>query len=215
MYLGDNMLRDGITSLVRAYEADPVAAQILTVRVADPRAYGVVEMDGDRIARLVEKPVDPPSDLALAGVYVFDARVHEAVRALRPSARGELEITEAIQWLVDAGAPVRAHRIEGWWKDTGKLEDLLEANHLVLDGACAIDPTAHVVDSKIGPNTSIGAHCMIEDSEIDNSIIMEGCIIRGARLEGSLLGNGVVIQGSGREVLRLMIGDHGRVGIGA
>jgi glucose-1-phosphate thymidylyltransferase len=211
MYLGDNMLRDGIASLVRAYEAEPVAAQILTVRVADPRAYGVVEMDGERVARLVEKPESPASDLALAGVYVFDARVHEAVRALAPSARGELEITEAIQWLVDSGAPVRAHRVDGWWKDTGHVEDLLEANRLVLAGETAIDPTARVTDSKIGANTAIGPGCVVRNAEIENSIVMEGCMIDGARLRDSLLGRNVSVTGSSGARARLVIGDNGNV----
>lgn len=208
VYLGDNMLRDGIASLVAAYRADPVAAQILVAKVQDARPYGVVEMNGARVVRLVEKPADPPSDLALAGVYVFDASVHEAVASLQPSARGELEITEAIQWLLEHGRAVRAHPVDGWWKDTGRVEDLLEANRLVLAGENVVDPSARVVDSRIGPNTAIGPGCVVEGSDIENSIVMEGCAIRGARLRDSLLGRGVEIDGVAG---RFVVGDHGRV----
>ena len=208
VYLGDNMLRDGIVSLTDAYRASPVAAQILVAKVPDPRQYGVVEMDGDRVVRLVEKPDSPASDLALAGVYVFDASVHDAVAALHPSARGELEITEAIQALLDQGATVRALPVEGWWKDTGRVEDLLEANQLVLAGENVVDPSARVSGSKIGPNTAVGPGCVVEDSDIENSIVMEGCVIRGSSVRDSLLGRGVEIEGVAGT---FVVGDHGRV----
>ena len=133
MYLGDNLLQGGITDLVKAFRASEPDALILLTPVPDPQNYGVAELDGDRVKRLVEKPPEPATDLALVGVYMFTASVHEAARAIEPSARGELEITDAIQRLVDTGQRVEPHVVQGWWKDTGRLEDMLEANRLVLD----------------------------------------------------------------------------------
>lgn len=250
MYLGDNMLRDGIASFVRAFEANPVAAQIMVTPVAEPQHYGVVELDGDRVVRLVEKPSIPPSDLALVGVYLFDERIHDAVRFLQPSARGELEITEAIQLLLDRGMPVSIQHVDGWWKDTGRVEDLLEANRLVLEaigarnegsvdasskmtgtvvleagarvqnstlrGPLIIGKDTLVRDSFIGPFTAIGPDCVIEDSEIEHSVILEECVVRGVhRLEDSLLGRAVeVVRTETRpKSYRVIVGDHGRVGI--
>src|SRR3954466_14773666 len=151
VYLGDNMLQQDLKTIVDRFEAKrtgqldlddagacvPVA-QILLAHVDDPRQFGVVALDGHgRVARLVEKPADPPSDLALAGVYLFDKTVHDAVRAITPSARGELEITDAIQWLIDQGHAVAHEILQGWWIDTGKKDPLLHCNRLVLDTIAA------------------------------------------------------------------------------
>ena len=133
MYLGDNLLRDGITGLVEAFRRNEPDALILLTQVLDPEHYGVAELDGERIVRLVEKPKDPPSDLALVGVYMFTPEVFAAARAIEPSPRGELEITDTIQHLIDTGHTVEQHRVKGWWKDTGQLADMLEANRLVLE----------------------------------------------------------------------------------
>ena len=133
MYLGDNLLRDGITGLVEAFRRNEPDALILLTQVLDPEHYGVAELDGERIVRLVEKPKDPPSDLALVGVYMFTPEVFDAARAIEPSPRGELEITDTIQHLIDTGHTVEQHRVKGWWKDTGQLADMLEANRLVLE----------------------------------------------------------------------------------
>jgi glucose-1-phosphate thymidylyltransferase len=251
MFLGDNILKGGITNLVRAFEARRCAAQILLARVHDPQRFGVAELDGERIVRLVEKPTEPPSDLALVGVYLFTPAIHEAVRAIEPSWRGELEITDAIQHLIDAGSEVRPHLIEGWWKDTGKLEDLLEANRLIMEdltdlregsvdaasrvsgvvalqqgssventkirGPAVIGRDARIVGSFIGPYTSIGDGCVIEDSEIEHSVIMEGCVVRGMHpgLQDSLLGREVTVERSDEKpkAYRLMVGDNSKVGV--
>ncbi|MEA2471741.1 MAG: glucose-phosphate thymidylyltransferase, partial [Thermoleophilaceae bacterium] len=133
MYLGDNLLQGGITDLVASFRSDAPDALILLTAVDDPENYGVAELADGRVVRLVEKPVEPRSDLALVGVYMFTAAVHAAARAIAPSPRGELEITDAIQYLVDSGARVEPHIVRGWWKDTGRLDDMLEANRLILD----------------------------------------------------------------------------------
>src|SRR3954451_10003894 len=133
MYLGDNLLQGGMEDLVRAFEANQPDALILLTPVPDPEHYGVAELDGDRVVALAEKPPEPKTDLALVGVYMFPGAIHDAARAIRPSARGELEITDAIQHLVDTGKRVEPHIVRGWWKDTGRLDDMLEANRLILD----------------------------------------------------------------------------------
>lgn len=250
MYLGDNILKGGVKGICDEFTTQKPNAQILLAQVPEPQRFGVAELDGERIVRLVEKPAVPPSDWALVGVYVFDPTIHDAVRAITPSGRGELEITDAIQWLIDNGLNVRAHRIDGWWKDTGRLEDLLEANRLILEGIgpdvrgavgatsridgsvvvaegaiiegstvrgpAVIGAGARIVDSFVGPYSSIGSNCVIEDSEIEHSVIMDGCVIRGMhRLEDSLLGREVTVERgeSKPKAYRLMVGDHGRVGV--
>ena len=250
MYLGDNVLKGGITNLVSAFHERPCAAQILLAHVHDPQRFGVAELDGERIVRLIEKPQNPPSDLALVGVYLFTPLIHEAVRAIKPSGRGELEITDAIQYLIDQGREVRPHLVDGWWKDTGKLDDLLEANRLIMEdlaperagtvddrskligavalqegsvvenstirGPAVIGRGTRVVDSFVGSYTSIGDDCVIEDSEIEYSVVMERCVVRGMhRLEDSLLGKEVTVERSDDKpkAYRLMVGDHGRVGV--
>ena len=133
MYLGDNLLKYGITELVDQFRHSEPDALILLTAVPDPEHYGVAELDGDRIERLVEKPKDPPSDLALVGVYMFTPVIFDAARSIEPSWRDELEITDAIQTLVDRGLRVEPHIVRGWWKDMGQLDDLLEANRLILE----------------------------------------------------------------------------------
>ena len=136
MYLGDNLLRQGVRQLVERFQnsRDGAAAHILLAHVRDPQQFGVAELSpSGEVVRLIEKPADPPSDLALVGVYLFDATIHEAVRGIKPSWRNELEITDAVQWLIDHGHRVRQQVVEGWWIDTGNLEALLEGNRLILE----------------------------------------------------------------------------------
>src|SRR4051795_5253435 len=133
MYLGDNLLQGGIQGLVQAFRRNGPDALILLTPVPDPEHYGVAELDGDRVIALAEKPPEPKTNLALVGVYMFTPLIHDAAGAIEPSARGELEITDAIQHLVAAARRVEPHVVRGWWKDTGRLEDMLAANRLVLD----------------------------------------------------------------------------------
>ncbi len=133
MYLGDNLLQGGIRDLVSAFRAGRPDALILLTPVADPESYGVAELSDGQVVKLVEKPANPQTNLALVGVYMFTSLVHQAARAIEPSARGELEITDAIQHLVSQGMRVEPHIVNGWWKDTGRLDDMLAANRLVLE----------------------------------------------------------------------------------
>ncbi len=183
MYLGDNLLRDGLRGLVATFEKDEPDALILLTPVDDPSSYGVAELDGERIVRLIEKPKDPPSNLALVGVYLFSPLIFPAAEALEPSWRGEYEITEAIQGLIDDGRKVQSEVVRGWWKDTGQLADMLEANRLVLEeidtriegevdegsrveGRVVLEPGASLVRSVVRGPAVIGAGAKIEDAYI-------------------------------------------------
>ena len=180
MYLGDNLLRNGLSRLVETFKRESPDALILLTPVDDPSSYGVAELDDDRVVRLVEKPKDPPSDLALVGVYLFSPAILEAARGLEPSWRGELEITEAIQDLIDQGLQVRSEVVEGWWKDTGQLADMLEANRLVLE---------EIRSSVEGD---------IQDTRIEGRVIVEpGAVLRGSVVRGpAVIGRGAVIEDS-------------------
>ena len=184
VFLGDNFLPGGIRDFTREFEQGKPNAMILLCRVPNPRDFGVAVLDGERVVRLEEKPEHPPSDLALVGVYLFDHHVFAAIDNLRPSRRGELEITHAIQALIDQGLTVRSHEVKGWWKDTGTLRDLLEANRIVLD-------TLH--DSNLGQvddRSQLLGRVVIEDgATVTNSIIQGPAIIgRGARVTDSVIG---------------------------
>jgi glucose-1-phosphate thymidylyltransferase len=212
MYLGDNLLRDGIVPFVEGFEAaradsaTSAAAQILLAPVPDPQRFGVAELGPDgSVVALVEKPEVPPSDLALVGVYLFDPTIHEAVRAIEPSERGELEITDAIQWLIDAGHRVRHEILDGWWLDTGKLTPLLEANRLLLEivepsvagtvdehsqleGRVVIAEGAVITRSVIRGPVVIGAGTVVTDSYIGPfTSVDHHCVVEGSELEHSIV----------------------------
>ena len=193
MYLGDNLLRQGVKGFVEQFEADgrigsgskPAVAQILLARVPDPQRFGVAEIGPDgEVVRLVEKPVEPPSDLALVGVYLFDPTIHEAVRAIESSARGELEITDAIQWLLDSGHRVHHQVVDGWWIDTGKLDALLEGNRLILE---TLDQR---VDGSVDADSKIEGRVVVcEGADVVASTIRGPAIIgAGTRIEHSFVG---------------------------
>jgi glucose-1-phosphate thymidylyltransferase len=240
MYLGDNLLQGGISDLVAAFREHEPDALILLTPVPDPENYGVAELapaaagEVGRVVRLVEKPKEPATDLALVGVYMFTAGVHDAARAIEPSPRGELEITDAIQYLVDSGLRVEPHIVRGWWKDTGRLEDMLEANRLILDnlqervpgarlerttvrGPAIVGAGARLTDCYIGPYTAIGERCTISDAEVEHSILLAGssvCNLDG-RMESSLLGRNVTIRRGDRQprAYRFMVGDNSDISI--
>ncbi|MET0730217.1 MAG: glucose-1-phosphate thymidylyltransferase, partial [Solirubrobacterales bacterium] len=251
MYLGDNLLRDGINALVDAFREHEPEALILLTRVPDPWHYGVAELDGGRVTRLVEKPKDPPSDMALVGVYMFTPVIFDAARSIEPSWRDELEITDAIQQLIDGGNRVESHTVSGWWKDTGQLADMLEANRLVLEdveprmdgnadsesrvegrvaieagaklersvvrGPAIIGAGARVVDSYVGPYTSIDRDVEIVGSEVEHSILLAGASVRDleTRIEASLLGRNVSLSRTHEmpKTLRMIVGDNSQVRI--
>src|SRR6187549_2721122 len=204
MYLGDNLLQGGIDDLVDAFREHEPDALILLTPVPDPEHYGVAELDEGRVVALSEKPPEPKTDLALVGVYMFKPVIHEAARAIEPSARGELEITDAIQHLVDSGRRVEPHVVKGWWKDTGRLEDMLEANRLVLDtitgrldgemidsqcdGRVVIAEGARLERSTVRGPAVIGARAHLVDAYVGPySAIGEDCVIEHAEVEHSIL----------------------------
>ncbi|MDP9322524.1 MAG: glucose-1-phosphate thymidylyltransferase [Acidobacteriota bacterium] len=175
MYLGDNLLNKGITNFVEEFVRERPAAQILLARVPDPQMFGVAELADGRVIRLVEKPQEPKSDLALVGVYMFSPVVFEAVKAIRPSFRNELEITDAIQYLIDRGLEVRPHIVDGWWKDTGKLEDMLEANRLILDRI------ERRVDGSVDADSRVEGKVIVEAGAVVEHSVVRGPVIIGAR----------------------------------
>ncbi len=250
MFLGDNVIQGGISSLISQFASSDWHSQIVLKRVANPQQFGVAELNGDgTIKQLVEKPKDPPSDLALVGIYMFDGHIREAVHAIRPSARGELEITDAIQWLCDQGYRVHPYIHEGWWIDTGKMTDMLSANAHVLeelrprndgqvDGASWVDPrvtlekgaqiinstvrgptiigeNTRIVNSYVGPFTSVFYNVVIENSEIEHAIVLENSHIVnvGARIQDSLIGRNTFVTQSDRKPksINLNLGDHSQI----
>ncbi len=251
MYLGDNLIKEGIAGFVEEFKQKDVDALILLAHVAEPQRFGVAYLEGSRIVELVEKPRAPKSDLALVGAYMFKPVILEASRAIKPSWRNELEITDAIQHLIDHDYAVEAHIIKGWWKDTGHLEDLLEANRMVLediqplcdghideasrvDGRVVVEEDAEVirstlrgpaiigkgsriVDSYIGPFTSIYYGVTVEGSELEHSIVMENSSIINipGRIEDSLIGKNVEITTSPTlpKTFRFMLGDNSQIGL--
>ena len=230
MYLGDNLVPDGIVDLVREFERSACDSQILLAHVSNPSDFGVAELDGSgRVLRLQEKPPQPRSDLALVGVYMFNPTVFEAVNAIRPSARGELEITDAIQYLVDHGKRVRAHVIRGWWKDTGKLEDLLEANRLVLsglqrriegsvddasrvEGQVVIEAGAEVHASLLRGPLIVGAGTVVRSSYIGPfTSIAAQCRIEESEIEHSIVLESAQLLGIGSRIEGSLVGRNVRV----
>ena len=224
MYLGDNLLADGLRGLVATFrEAEPDALILLTP-VDDPEHYGVAELDGERIVRLVEKPKDPPSNLALVGVYLFGPSIFDAARALEPSWRGELEITEAIQSLIEDGHRVQSEVVSGWWKDTGQLADMLEANRLVLEevetrldgevdvasrveGRVVVEAGAHVTGSVVRGPAVIGAGARIEDAYVGPyTSIGENVKICRSEIEHSIVLAGSVVEDLGTRMEASLLG---------
>jgi glucose-1-phosphate thymidylyltransferase len=252
MFLGDNVIQGGISPLIAQFAESSWNSQIVLTRVDHPEQYGVAELnDEGRIIQLIEKPKEPPSDLALVGIYMFDHLVFEAVNNITPSWRGELEITDAIQWLVENDYKVYPYVHRGWWIDTGAPSAMLEANDLVLEeltpriegyvdrdsqvdgrvtvergaeiinsvlrGPAIIGEDARVINSYIGPFTSISHHVLVENSEIERSIVLEHSRISDipARIQDSLIGRQVDLARSPikPKAFKLTLGDYSQVGI--
>ena len=246
MFLGDNLIGTMIKDAADRFRASTLAASVMLKEVQNPSSFGVAEVDAaGNVIRLVEKPKEPKSNLALVGIYFFRKSIFDAIDAIVPSPRGELEITDAIGKLIEQGLEVRFDRVTSWWLDTGKKDDLLLANDTVLDswlehsiqgtvdaeskisgrvriepgavvtrstirGPVVIGAGARVIDSRIGPFTSIGDGVVVERSGVDHSVILEGSSIRGIeRLEDSLIGRRVKVHpGDGRTAsLSLLVGD--------
>jgi glucose-1-phosphate thymidylyltransferase len=205
MYLGDNFIQEGIAGFVEEFRASPANARILLYKVPNPEQFGVAEIQDGRIVGLEEKPRIPRSDLALVGIYLFDSHIHQAVDSIAPSWRGELEITDAIRWLVDSGLDVRPQELTGWWIDTGKMEDMLDANRLVLQniardiggmvaedctiqGNVVVSPGATIVGSTLRGPLVIGSGTRIENSYVGPfSAIGNDCLIRHSEIEHSIV----------------------------
>ena len=229
MYLGDNLLQGGIADLVNAFTSAQPDALILLTPVPDPENYGVAELQDGSVVRLVEKPPEPQTDLALVGVYMFTPAVHDAARAIEPSGRGELEITDAIQHLVNSGLRVDPHVVKGWWKDTGRLEDMLAANRLVLDtistradgelvdsqvdGRVVIEPGARLERSAVRGPAIIGAGARLTDCYVGPyTAVGERCVISNAEVEHSILLAGAEICDLEGRVESSLLGRNVKIG---
>jgi len=229
MYLGDNLLNKGITNFVEVFVREKPAAQILLARVPDPQMFGVAELSEGRVVKLVEKPAEPKSDLALVGVYMFSPEVFDAVKSIRPSLRNELEITDAIQHLIDRGLEVRPHIVDGWWKDTGKLEDMLEANRLILDTIQRRVEGSVDVESRVEGKVIVEAGAVIENSVVRGPVIigararivgayvgpftsiMSDAEVRDSEIEHSIVLEGSRISNLGARIEDSLIGKNVRI----
>ena len=229
MYLGDNILREGVVNHVKDFEKSSYEGSILLTNVKNPEAFGIAVLnDNKEIVKLVEKPSNPPSNLAVIGVYLFRSKIFDAVDKLKFSKRGQLEITEAIQWLIDNGYKVKSSFVNHWWKDTGKPEDILHANRLILDDIDS-DNQGKIVASeirgrvKIGKNTMvdnnsmvkgpaiIGENCNISDSYIGPyTSIGDNCKIVSSEIEDSVIINGTTIENGGR-IIDSLIGRNVKI----
>jgi len=193
MYLGDNIIKNGIVNLVEQFKKQDSNSQILLAHVENPNQFGVAELVDSRVVRLEEKPANPKSDLALVGVYMFDKNIHTAVRSIKPSKRGELEITDAIQWLIDNNLKVIPHVVTGWWKDTGMVKDLLEANRMILD----------TYETKINGDVD-------ENSNVEFKVVIEkGAVVKGSTIRGP------AIIGSGASIINSYVGPFSSISAGA
>ncbi|MDH3675098.1 MAG: glucose-1-phosphate thymidylyltransferase, partial [Anaerolineae bacterium] len=227
MFLGDNVIEGGISLLISQFAESEHNAQIVLTRVDQPQQYGVAELgEQNRIVRLVEKPKEPPSDLALVGIYMFDTYIFEAVNAIKPSWRGELEITDAIQWLVDNGYFVHPYIHQGWWIDTGKPRDMLEANSLVLeelspvidgyvdrdsevDSRVTVEKGAEIINSVVRGPAIIGENTRIVNAYVGPfTSIYHHCLIENAEISRSIMLEHSQLRNISRRIEDSLIGRH-------
>lgn len=227
MYLGDNLIKSSVEALIEEFTSHRPAATILLTAVPNPQDFGVAEMEGDHVLRLEEKPEKPRSNLALVGVYLFSPKIHKVIEKLKPSRRGEYEITDAIQGLIDNGESVRSHIVQGWWKDTGTVEAMLEANRLILadlqpsnegtvdtvsrvEGRVSIGAGTQVVGSVIRGPAIIGKDCLIQNSFIGPFTSIDA----GTKLIGTEIENSIVLAECHLEAVGTRL-DSSLIGRGA
>ncbi|UCF79788.1 MAG: glucose-1-phosphate thymidylyltransferase [Candidatus Eiseniibacteriota bacterium] len=224
MFLGDNLIKQGITALVEEFRKEGPNSMILLAEVDNPSDFGVAELKEGKVIRLEEKPKKPASNYALVGVYMFDSSIFEAVENIKPSWRDELEITDAIQYLIDRRLDVRSHIISGWWKDTGKLEDLLEANRMILldldrdiqgkvnpdcrvEGNVVIGKGTEVLSSLLRGPLIVGENCRVEHSYVGPfTSVHDNVEIRDSEIEHSIVLSGSKITCIGPRIESSLIG---------
>lgn len=229
VYLGDNLLENGVTEFVHEFESGHANASIVLIEVEDPRSFGVAQLHDGTITKVVEKPTDPPSNLAIVGVYLFDHRIFEAIREIKPSWRDELEITDAIQRLIEKGCRVTPHLVQGWWKDVGKPDDMLHANRLLLEriatqvegeldsdsqikGRVQVASGAKVINSELRGPLVIGEGALIEDSFIGPfTALGPRVVVRQSEIEYSIVMEGSKLEGIGR-IDHSLIGRNVEIG---
>lgn len=198
MYLGDNLLKEGLSSFVDNFNLHKPNALILLYEVNNPSQFGIAIVENGQVKKVMEKPKNPPTNLALVGAYIFDHNIYTAIDAIKPSARGELEITDAIEYLIENNYDVEPHHVSGWWKDTGRPEDIIEANRFILDGIKTD------IQGKINGNSQIVGRVQIEKgTEINDSIVRGPVAIgKNCRINNSFvgpytsIGDGVVLENS-------------------
>jgi len=226
LFLGDNFIRDGVVPLVEAFRQNRMNCQIILYKVPNPQDLGVAIVENGQVRRLVEKPKQFISDLAVIGIYMFDHHVFEAVNAIKPSARGELEITETIQYLIDHGYDVRSHLLTGWWIDTGKMQDILDANRLILDvmeprndgtvdkdsqiiGRVTVQSGAQIINSTVRGPAIIGENTRVEDSYVGPyTSIYHDCVIIGSEIEHCVILENCRITEIGHRIEDSLIGRN-------
>ena len=230
MYLGDNLIQTQLDQFLTTFKAENLDALILLRPVANPTAFGVAKVDENgRVLELVEKPKNPPSNLALVGIYFFSKTIHDAIAKIKPSPRGELEITDAIQQLINDQNPVQACNLEGWWLDTGKKDDLLSANQIILDtissplnieveenskiiGRVKIGQGTKVINSTIRGPVVIGENCHIENCFIGPySSISDRVHLRDTDIEHSVILEGAKIEGIKERIVDSVIGQRAKL----
>ena len=243
VFLGDNYLQNGISGLYEDFTSSNLDGLLALTMVENPSQFGIAEIDNGKVVKLVEKPKEPRSNLAVAGVYFLTPEIFNSIDKLKPSNRGEYEITEAYEDMIKRGLNVGYSMISGWFKDTGTLEDFLDCNRLVLDkladrggrksvsGICDIHPTATLLNSEvvgpcfigegtvienshIGAYTSIGANCTIRNTEIEDSVVMDGCnidLLDENSIKKSLLGPNVRVKNGSRRGMKLILGRDSKL----
>ena len=239
VYLGDNILRTGLSSYVQKFENSSNDAMILLSEVDNPSQFGVAQIVDNKIIKIIEKPKNPPSNFAVIGVYFLTPKIFEIIKTLKPSWRNELEITEALQSLMDSGLKIEYDYVTGWWKDTGTPKDILHANQLILESMSkekkeeifldknwSIDHSVEIVgpviiaencmikSSKLGPNVSVGKNSILENCSIRDSIVMDDCIINAPiKIRDSIIADGTEIKKNKSDESVYLLGERSQINL--